>query len=329
MSSSLEVLTAIRAYAALARRRRLHGISTDDRRAMDALEEVLRDSIDGARPAPKRLEDPAPAATSVRHVSPPTPAPPAPPESADVAPETPLMTPQDAQKLHAVSTRDIPTSHYTPPAGHPFLSDYYDEDLVPALVDGTESVTEVVDPTGATMDLDREVRLLLGIDPLVRPGPATVPDRPVRPSADSTVSGPAQPAPPAQPTSGAAASSMEAAGMKVIIHRLSGEPLRGVLTAFDPTAPELEIIERTHKQPFRIATRDVLAIFYGARRGHPMVEAQGHRLIVQLTNGRHVRGCSPDYTAGAAALTLVPEPRRGNIDYIWVPAWAVQGIDYG
>ena len=48
---------------------------------------------------------------------------------------------------------------------------------------------------------------------------------------------------------------------------------------------------------------------------------------MKLVNDKQVSGVTNDYEEGAMSLTVVPEPRRGNIDRIWVPAWAVKGIE--
>jgi hypothetical protein len=49
--------------------------------------------------------------------------------------------------------------------------------------------------------------------------------------------------------------------------------------------------------------------------------------VVLLANDRQIAGYTPDYVEGGAALTVIPEPRRPNLDRVWIPAWAVKAID--
>ena len=342
MSTAADVLAAIRDFAELARRRRLQGLRPEDRTTMDTLEERLRQSIDGARPAPKRLDAPsaapgprvapASAARITRSAPPPT------QDPVTTGSKTPpvALSAVDAEKVSAIATRDLPASRYTPPVGSLFLADYYRADLVPAKVDGTDDVTDVVDPTGTTLDLDREVRLLLGLDVAKRSS------RPRRPSAGSSRSPAAVPAGETNPdptatgpqTGAPTAARPEGSGPRsggkvaAVIHLVTGGTVRGSLEALDPNAPTVDIVDRAGRRT-PVATQDILAVFFGVRRGHPPREPAGQRLVVTLINGRGLSGCSPDYAPGAAALTLVLDPRRPNVDSVWIPAWAVRGIDYG
>jgi hypothetical protein len=71
---------------------------------------------------------------------------------------------------------------------------------------------------------------------------------------------------------------------------------------------------------------DVLAIFFGLARGEVATEATGTPMTVKLSNDRDVSGISPDYAEGADSLMIVPNPRRGSVDHIWIPAGAVKSI---
>ena len=380
MNAPNEVLQALHAFAELVRQQRLSGLGIEDRAQMDSLEEMLRESIDGARPAPRRIEDPAPINTSAHHdtssiASPSTDRPPlkAPTPNRPAASPSPgrkrapwaeelAIAPNDSKKLNAVHTRDIPPSFYTPSALPSFLADYYSADLVPATLDGTEGVTSVVDPEGAVLEVDRQVRTFFGIASSIahepkpsrnepkpshnepkpsrnEPKPSrTPPDRSIPEISDLIVPSASErdqapplqaSAPLARPSSpDRAPASQGIEGTAVIVHLLTGGTIHGSIEVFDPTAASLDLLDRKSGQHTQIPTRDILAIFFGVARGRPSTETAGHRLVIKLVNGRQVSGHSPDYAPGATALTLIPEPRRGNLDRIWVPAWAVRGIDY-
>ena len=77
-----DAIAAINEFVELALLRHRGALPMDDRWRLDALEDVLRDMIDGARPAPRRISNPSP----VTHGGPPV----------DVAPAQVVLTPSAA-----------------------------------------------------------------------------------------------------------------------------------------------------------------------------------------------------------------------------------------
>ena len=73
----------------------------------------------------------------------------------------------------------------------------------------------------------------------------------------------------------------------------------------------------------------VMAVFFGLLKGEEPTPPAGERMIITLINDKRVVGLTNDYREGGDALTLVPDPRRGNIDRIWIPASAVKAIEMG
>lgn len=343
MSTTPEVLAAIRQFSELARRSRLEGLTPEDQTTMDNLEEVLRPLIGGTPHVPRPQRTPQPTTPAPQPATPAGPTEPIardgtdPPRamarSAAATPQAKL-TPEDAQKVHTVATRDLPASPYAPPTGSLFLANYYDADLTPATVDKTDDIIDVVDPTGTRVDLDREVQVLLGVEaprhsrepkPATRvprstaPAPAVRPDLSAAPPATREPGRPEPPpseSPPGQPGRRA-----------VLVHLVTGGTVRGSLEAFEPTAPTVTVTARSG-QRVPVTTRDILAVFFGKPRGQPPAERAGQPLVITMINGRQLRGRSSDYVPGGATLTLVLDPPHQKIDHVWVPAWAVRGIDH-
>lgn len=109
---------------------------------------------------------------------------------------------------------------------------------------------------------------------------------------------------------------------------MTGGTKRGRIDRFDPKIKSLDLLGKTVEDAnTSVEMKDVLAIFFGTVRGKAPREPQGTGIIVKLINDRQVRGVSPDYSAGAESLILIPTPKRGSVDYIWVPARAVKGIE--
>lgn len=320
MNDAASTLAALRQYVELAMVRRRRGLLGDDRARMEDLEELLRDAIEGARLAPKRIANPSPAASSGSSRGPrrpapgPTPAPSAASAAANksvslgaVAEALPL-TPADAKKLGSVSLAELPRSGYTPPAVPAFMSDYYSDSLVPA--PASDAVPRgVVSADGEPIQLTREVKVLLGLERPQSPAPAARAH--------------------AQAAPATSAASVEAAGgTPVMVHLMAGGTVRGQVDAFDPQAQEVVLLPRSPgAPPQRVGMTDVLAVFFGLRRGEEPTSGTGPAVAVRLVNDRQVSGVTPDYQEGATALTILPEPRRGNVDRIWIPARAVKAIE--
>lgn len=319
MSDTDGTLEAIHEFVELAKAKRKSPLPADRRERMAALDEALRDQIAGARPAPKRIANP-------RAVSKPRVKPEVAPAKVEVSARRNgaenasstlssafevTLGEQDQGKLRQVGVDRIPQSAYTPPATPSYLADYYDASVVPAKVSTSDLPRAVVTADGGSVDLDREVRVLLGLE---RPRPP--PAKPAGGAARSAGAPAAAAAPVARP------------GVQAIVHLMAGGTQRGRIAAFDPDADEIELLGRRAEDPTQhIPMEEVMALFIGPKRGQAPREASGVALQVVLTNDRSITGRSDDYEEGGAALTLVPEPRRGNIDRIWIPAWAVKSLE--
>lgn len=311
MPDARATVALIQEFVGLAMSRRKHALPTEERERMEVLDASLRDLIDGAKVAPKRIANPTAAPGS----APSAPARVAAPKASMASALTDAleMSTQDQSKIRNVAT--VPKSGYTPPRTPAFMQDYFSEDLVPVAVTGDVMVADVVDPSGESIDLDREARVLLGLE---RPPPPPVAAPVIHASRASS------PVPAARAAS--RADTPATTGTPVIVHMMAGGTQRGQIDGFDPSSGSL----RMHLKNGRVdvvSLEDVLAIFFGQSRGQESPEPSGTSLIVKLINDRQVSGLSPDYREGADALTVVPTPRRGNIDHIWVPAWAVKAIE--
>jgi hypothetical protein len=343
VSDATEALRSIEAYVELARARRARALDAQSKAKMEALDEALRDLIQGARPAPRRIANPnAVGSTTPAHGV----APAKIQVKASQALEQALeLSREDKKKLGEVKLESLPKSSYTPPRVPAFMADYYSDTLVPAKISTTDLPSQAVSPSGESMDLALEVRILLGLEhpnKLEHPSKPTQaePGRrgvepPSRPAAGPAARAPNDPEgagggaarrPASGPAAAPAAPQPETRGVPVIVHLMAGGTQRGRLERFDPKTGRLELLGRSGEaEPMPLD--QVLAVFFGARVGGGSTDATGAALLVKLVNDRQVSGLSPDYNAGGDALTLVPEPRRGNIDHIWVPAWAVKSIE--
>lgn len=166
-----QTAAAIEAFAELTIRRLKGELPQAERAQLEALEDQLRDEIDGARPAPRKIENPSaapvgrtsmpvkpaqvvvtrssdestriePSITPARpanvrrsNTPPPAPPPPAPrskePASAAQVAERLSLNSKDKSKLNEIDAKDLQVSHYTPSAAPPFMEDYYDEAMAP------------------------------------------------------------------------------------------------------------------------------------------------------------------------------------------------------
>lgn len=317
MSDAAAALRDIQTFVELAKTRRVRALDAEAKARMEALDEALREVIEGARPAPKRIANPtavasapsggnavAPAKINVK--------------ASQVLEQALELSPTDKKKLGEVTLESLPQSSYTPPRIPAFMADYYTDDLVPASVAGTETLTSVVNAGGDSMDLAVEVKILLGLE-RPAPRPEVVRARPARSSVETQAARPSTPSQPKAPVA--------PRGIPVIVHMLAGGTQRGRVEGFEPKSGHLELLGKDPNAAARVPLRTVLAVFFGARPGGGTTEATGTGLAVQLVNDKTLSGLSPDYDEGGDALTLVPEPRRGNIDHIWIPAWAVKAIE--
>src|SRR5262249_50859637 len=114
----------------------------------------------------------------------------------------------------------------------------------------------------------------------------------------------------------------------VIVHLLAGGTKRGAIEEFDPsTGSPAFFDDGGSTEPIELA--DVLAVFFVQKKGVEPAAPTGQRVIVKLVNDRQVAGLTEDYQEGGDSLTLTPEQRRGNVDRVWIPAWAVKEIHLG
>jgi hypothetical protein len=322
MSQLGTALSQIEEFVNLARERRRRALPSDERERLETLDEAIRDAIDGARPAPKRIANPAPArpapvAAAAARTTPSAGV--AAPKLSGALEQVLEMSAQDQKKVSEVRLEDLPVSAYTPPVIPAFMADYFSDDLIPARVPAGAVPSRVVSTDGERLELKKETRVLLGLEkPKVAPrgGAAAASPGPTT-SPNPTTSREA-----ANVRSSAPAPAANEDGMPVIVHLMQGGTRRGALEYFDPEGENLELTDG-----FSLPLREVLAVFFGLKKGDPPTPASGQQVVVKLVNDKQVSGVTSDYEEGAMALTVVPEPRRGNIDRIWVPAWAVKGIE--
>ncbi len=356
-------LEDILSFVDLAKRRRTSSLPQEERQRMDALDEQLRDLIDGARPAPKRLDNPAPTKSRPKINVP----------KAKIKvdsssgksgisigglAESLEISLKDKKKLKQVSVEDLPVSDYTPSRSPAYLDDYYGEDFArPSQVVAKIQPSQVVNAEGLSVDLPHETRDLWGlvqvatksaagpretleVDAVVRPS-SSVADQPAPPMrpASSVADRPAPPASsvtdrPAPTPIPQAPNPIKNAGnsnggMPAIVHLMAGGTRRGHIDSFAPPSGMVKV--RSHKDPQKapetIRLEEVLAIFFGTEKGQPPSAGDGQTVVVKLVNDRQVTGQSSDYQEGASALTVIPAQRRGGIDRIWIPAWAVKEIE--
>jgi hypothetical protein len=348
----VDTRAAIDEYVDLALRRHRGRLKADTRWRLEALEDVLRDLIDGAHPAPRRIENPSAVGGVASRVrpnvepakvvvtknpsvgpgdpeAPPTIEPAVLPASALVAVEAApavALSDNDKSKVREVDEADLPASGYTPPTAPCYLEDYYTADL--RALSGGVAVSRVVGAGGpGDLDLLQEARVLLGV-PAAPAAPAVAPT-PVA-AAPSGATPPPVIVPSPAPAAARAPAAVPVGGPPAIVHLLAGGFRRGRLVAFDPAGGSITVQEsRDGGPPATIALPEVLAVFFGVARGQSATPPPaGQRLAVKLVNDREVIGVSGDYAPGVTAMTVVPDDRRGNVDHIWVPAWSVKEIRF-
>lgn len=402
-----DTVAAIRSFSHLGKKQRRTALNAEERAELAVLDGVLRDVLEGTRPAPKQIANPRaanpgrtlstddlasmppmptgltddlsvdaparplPRAASRRprssvSVTPASqPAPPstrpsstaerpaqiqraaaAKPKAMSLSDLANKVSEADQSKLGEVHSRDLPTGGYTPSKSPAFLGDYYSADLEPVVVTRDVDPSTVVAPDGSTADLDKEARILFGLE--TAPPPAATGHRPLpevsrQRAADSgpTPSGetapvsverirraaPPPPAPAVTQKAKPRGSSHATKGIPVIVHMMTGGTTRGRVKAFNPSADTITITVKTQPEPLQIDLQEVLVIFFGGSLDGTPTPEQGTALAVRLTNDRQISGVSPDYAEGADALRLVPDTKRGNIDHIWVPAWSVKAVE--
>lgn len=332
MSSSTQPILE---FVELAMARRKRALSAEDRARVDALEEKIRDLIDGARIAPRHIE--GKAATPVKAGSPATPVappPPAPPlkQNIKALAEKLEMSSNDRSKLSEVNAEDLPVSFYTRSSTPTYLSDYYTDDIEPIDIGRNEKIGSIVRAGEGELELLEEVKVLFGLE---KPKPIHIPrDR----TNDRTNAEPrAKIVAPQLAAARAAAAAAQAAApaddagpvrMPVIVHLLAGGTRRGSLEWFDPTGTALDFFDDAGARS-QVAYDGILAVFFGQKKGDEPTQPSGQKVIVRLVNDRQVAGLTEDYQEGGDSLTLVPEQRRGNVDRVWIPAWAVKEIHLG
>jgi hypothetical protein len=327
-------------FCELAVARRKRPLSPEDRSRIDSLEVKLRDLIDGARPAPRQIEGkiatPVKAATTPSKA--PAPGPPVPSAPVVITPAQPTkqnvkalaekleISSNDRKKMSDVNAEDLPVSAYTRSLTPAFLSDYYSDDIEPIEIERNAKLSAMVRADDGELDILQEVKVLFGFE---KPRPIRVPnDR----TNDRTTAEPRAKivAPQAAAARAAAAPVDDAAAsrMPVIVHLLAGGTRRGTIEWFDPSSSALDFYDDAGAQA-QIDFEGVLAVFFGQKRGDEPTMPTGQKVIVRLVNDRQVAGLTEDYQEGGDSLTLVPEQRRGNVDRVWIPAWAVKEIHLG
>jgi hypothetical protein len=293
--SAREALKAIQEFAELAVQRRMSGLPMERRTRMDELDEKLRQMIDGAKPRPRTIENPSPKNLKVGGLA----------QELDKQLDTNVK-----KKIRDVSTTDLPKNEYTPSAVPAFMADYYDEGMVTATTSdiGGAIPKVVIAADGSEVELMDEVKVLFG---LAEPVPPKV-ER-LEPAAIQA----------ARRTSNNTGPQL---GRPTIVHFISGGTKRGEIAPFEPHTGKVIFLDKNGEIE-EVALDQVLAIFFGLMRGEESTPPDGERLVITLVNDKKVVGVTLDYQEGGDSLTMVPEPKRGNIDRIWIPACAVKAIE--
>jgi hypothetical protein len=148
--AQMSTADALEAFVRLAREARRRALPQEDRTRLVALDEALRDRIDGSRPAPTTSEGR------------PEPAPPGDRETVHAVMEELTVHPQTARKLHRVGL-DRVHSTYTPSRRPTFLDAYFED-----AVDDVEALpgvspAQVVDVDGQPVDLPDRTRELWNV----------------------------------------------------------------------------------------------------------------------------------------------------------------------
>jgi hypothetical protein len=318
MSSGTDTILA---FVELAITRRKRALSPEDRSKIEQLDQTVRDLIDGARIAPRAIEgrNVTPVAPAVTPVvaAPPAPAEKQKGQNVKALHERMEISSTDRKKMTDVRHEDLPVSLYTPSKAPAYLSDYYSDDINPG--DGSTDLKpgSIVRSDAGELDVPKEVKMLFGIEQPIR-----VPTGDVTNSTDPRRrSAPASPRMQLDPET-------QARRRPVIVHLLAGGTKRGAVEDFDPSSGAIDFFEDNAAQS-RIELADVLAVFFVQKKGEEPSAATGQRVIVRLVNDRQVAGLTEDYAEGGDSLTLTPEQRRGNVDRVWIPAWAVKEIHLG
>jgi hypothetical protein len=351
-------VAAIQEFVTLSILRHRGELPQDDRWRLETLEDVLRDLIEGARPAPRRIENPSavtgsqgsgpnvePAKLVVSRSAPGSqPAPQIAPavvlsredlELLDIDMDAPVeaappirLSDSDLAKVSEVGSNEVPPSSYTPSVAPCYLEDYYTTNLELLACAPPDAPSSVRSAGGENLELLQEARMLLGLENADqrKPARAVVTRSASGVAPPAPVVAPAVPSyapPPATPTTAPGPGQ----GTPATVHLIAGGFRRGDLIGFEPPAGAIAIRTPQGAQTFPL--NQVLAVFFGLARGaEPTPASAGHNLIVKLVNDRELTGVSPDYAPGVVAITLLPHDRRGNTDRIWVPAWAVKEIHF-
>lgn len=227
---------------------------------------------------------------------------------------------KDRNKLRAVRT-DL-RSGYTPPVQRGYLTDYFGS--IEPVASGDVSSGRAVRAAGGQLDLPPEVATYFGVhavetepepDPLANidfsrpPPPATGPTRPLVEEAP-LAPGETPPRP-------------------IAIYLLTGAVRKGESKKLEPETGFVKYMIVRGMPETRLPVREVREIHFAPHPGIPLVPAEGQRLTVTLSNDQRLTGFSPDYAPGVAFMRVVPDPRPHNIDYVWIPAWAVKGVQLG
>ncbi|MEE2901263.1 MAG: hypothetical protein VYC39_02995 [Myxococcota bacterium] len=344
---------AIDEFVKLAILQRKGELPLEKRPEMDALGDVLRDLIDGSHAAPRKLENPDSAARSGTRPnipaakleikkrkanddasSPNVSSPSRPPPAADVK-----LSKEDESKVQHVEKSSRP-SGYTPSVNPYFLDDYYTANISLEEYPKDSQPTKVKpSSTDSTVQLRQEERILFGmanaeivdpnapisLDPSALKPVAEVAEAPSPPQSETprtrTATGPAPKFGPSNPGVPTAKLTQENIAT---VHFLAGGSQRVNIPHFEPNNPILTVSNGATETTINL--REVMSIFF--QSPNPNVPETGQKLIVTLKNDREMLGTSFDYAPGVKAMHIVPQSKRGQVSYVWVPAWAVKGIRF-
>lgn len=225
---------------------------------------------------------------------------------------------RDRGKLRAVRT-DLP-SGYTPPVQRGYLSDYFGS-IEPVAAAGVSS-GRAVRAAGGQIDVPSEVLTYFGVQAVeTEPEPD--------PLANVDFSRPPPPAPAAARAPEPQLAPGETPPRPIAIYLLTGAVRKGETKKLEPETGFVKYMIVRGMPETRLPVREVREIHFAPHPGIPLMPVSGQRMSVTLTNGQRLTGFSPDYAPGVAAMNVIPDPRPHNIDFIWIPAWAVQGVQLG
>jgi hypothetical protein len=359
---------AIEEFVTLYVDRRQGDLALADRHKLEALENVLRDMIDGAHAAPRKIENPTAVAKNrpgpkiagakitiskrtvagstnqaelAAHAEPelePSPAAAARASKPEKPKAAIKVSSKDQDKISSVELEQR-SDGYTPAVSPLFLNDYYSDDLRLLAKTPNGPVTRIRNADQSSeINLGPEAKLLLGLqEAQVAPAPAialessAIQALPVRAPSPPPSAQPerARPSTRTAPKFGPSEPGM-AAG------RSAQTKLPAMIHLIVGGSKRGDVHDfdpgQDHLQlqsPQGVEQIIMRDVLaIFFQRWEKPFENEGKRLVVTLVNDRDLTGNSPNYSPGVSSMFVIPENKRGQVSVVWIPAWSVKAIRF-